>query len=212
MCSHYESIRDANRLLQYFGVEQPLDIRFDVWPTYCSTFIIQPNEEVDTGDEAVAAWIALSGQFGLLPHWAKDTTFGRRTFNARSETVAEKPSFKEAWRNDHRCIIPAEAIYEPDWRSGKAVQTRIARKDGEPMGIAGLWSTWGQGSQKIDSFTMLTINADDHALMNQFHKPGEEKRMVVILPKVSYKDWLSVPVYETKAFLRQYPADRLVIN
>lgn len=212
MCSHYESIRDANRLLQYFGVDQPLDIRFDVWPTYCSTFIIQPNEEVDTGDEAVAAWIALSGQFGLLPYWAKDTTFGRRTFNARSETVAEKPSFKDAWRAGRRCIIPAEVIYEPDWRSGKAVQTRIARNDGEPMGIAGLWSAWGQGSQKIDSFTMLTINADDHALMNQFHKPGEEKRMVVILPKASYKDWLSVPVHEAKEFLRQYPADRLVIN
>ncbi len=61
----------------------------------------------------------------------------------------------------------------------------IARKDGESMGIAGLWSTWGQGSQKIDSFTMLTINADDHSFMNQFHKAGEEKRMVVILPKAS---------------------------
>lgn len=184
MCSHYESVRDANRLLQYFSVEQPLDIRFDVWPIYCSTFIIK-SDEVDMGDEAIPAWIALSGQFGLLTHWAKDITFERKTFNARSETVAEKPSFKDAWRARRRCIIPAEVIYEPDWRSGKAVQTRIARKDGELMGIAGLWSTWGQGSQKIDSFTMLTINADDHALMNQFHKPGEEKRMVVILPKAS---------------------------
>lgn len=210
MCSHYESVRDANRLLQYFGVEQLSDIRFDVWPTYHSTFIIKPDE-ADIGDEAVPAWIALSGQFGLLPHWAKETTFGRRTFNARSETVAEKPSFKDVWRAGRRCIIPAEFIYEPDWRSGKAVQTRIARKDGEPMGIAGLWSTWGQGSQKIDSFTMLTINADDHSFMNQFHKAGEEKRMVVILPKASYKDWLSVPVHEAKEFLRQYPSDRLGI-
>lgn len=212
MCSHYESVRDANRLLQYFGVEQPSDIHSDdVWPTYNSTFIIKPDE-ADVGDEAVPAWIALSGQFGLLPQWAKETTYGRRTFNGRSETIDEKPSFKEAWRNGHRCIIPAEALHEPDWRSGKAVSTRIVRKDGEPMGIAGLWSTWGKGSHKVNSYTMLTINADDHAFMNQFHKPGEEKRMVVILPKAAYKDWLSVPVNEAKEFMRQYPADRLEIN
>lgn len=212
MCSHYESVRDANRLLQYFGVEQPPDIHsHDVWPTYNNTFIIKPDE-ADVGDEAVPAWIALSGQFGLLPPWAKETTYGRRTFNARSETIDEKPSFKEAWRNGHRCIIPAEAIHEPDWRSGKAVSTRIVRKDGEPMGIAGLWSTWGKGSHNVNSYTMLTINADDHAFMNQFHKPGEEKRMVVILPKAAYKDWLSVPVNEAKEFMRQYPADRLEIN
>lgn len=208
MCSHYESVRDAKRLMQYFGVEQPADIRFDIWPTYHSTFIVRP-EEVDSGDEAVPEFLAISGQFGLLPGWAKDPTFGRRTFNARTETVAEKPSFRDAWKKGHRCIIPAEAIYEPDWRSGKAVSTKIARKDGEPMGIAGLWSTWGK--DKIGSFTMLTINADDHQLMNQFHKPGDEKRMVIILPKAAYKEWLSVPVSEAKEFFRQFPADRLIV-
>ncbi|MCW5600433.1 SOS response-associated peptidase [Nitrosomonas sp.] len=208
MCSHYESVRDAKRLMQYFGVEQPADIRFDIWPTYHSTFIVRP-EEVDSGDEAVPEFLAISGQFGLLPGWAKDPTFGRRTFNARTETVAEKPSFRDAWKKGHRCIIPAEAIYEPDWRSGKAVSTKIARKDGEPMGIAGLWSTWGK--DKIGSFTMLTINADDHQLMNQFHKPGDEKRMVIILPKAAYKEWLSVPVSEAKEFFHQFPADRLIV-
>ncbi len=211
MCSHYESVRDANRLLQYFGVEPPVNIRFDVWPIYHSIFIIRPDE-IDSGDEAVPEFLALPGQFGLLPHWAKDTTFGRRTFNARSETVAEKPSFRDAWRKGQRCIIPADAIYEPDWRSGKAVSTRITRRDGEPMGIAGLWSAWGKGPQKRDSFTMLTINADDHVFMSQFHKPGEEKRMVVVLPGAAYKDWLTAPVKEAQEFLRPYPADRLTVN
>lgn len=96
MCSHYESIRDANCLLHYFGIEQPSDIRFDVCSTYRSTFIIRPNE-IDLGDEAISEFWALGDQFGLLSHWAKDTTFGRRTFNARSETVAEKPNFKDVW-------------------------------------------------------------------------------------------------------------------
>ena len=85
---------------------------------------------------------ALLGQFGLIPHWATDSTIARHTYNARSETVAIKPSFRDAWKHGQRCIIPAEAFYEPDWRSGKAVPTRIACADGEPMGIAGLCSCY----------------------------------------------------------------------
>lgn len=209
MCSHYESVQDPERLLCYFGVQRPLNVRFDVWPTYTSTFIIRPRE-LESGDGVIPDFLALSGQFGLIPHWARDTTFGRRTFNARSETVAEKPSFRDAWSRGQRCIIPAEAIYEPDWRSGKSVSTRITRKDEEPMGIAGLWSIWGKN--RIYSFTMLTINTDNHPIMNQFHKPSAEKRMVVILPKASYKDWLNVSVGDASAYLRQYPADRLITS
>lgn len=207
MCSHYESVREPERLLRYFGAQLPLDISFDVWPTYTSTFIIHPSKS-ESGDEAVPYFQALPGQFGLIPYWAKDTKFGRRTFNARSETVAEKPSFRDAWHHKQRCIIPAEAIYEPDWRSGKSIPTRITRKDGEPMGIAGLWSTWGK--EKLYSFTMLTINADNHPVMNQFHRSDAEKRMVVILPKASYKDWLTSSNHDAMKYLRQYPADRLI--
>lgn len=132
------------------------------------------------GDEAVLEREALAGSFGLIPHWAKDTKIARHTYNARSETVAEKPSFREAWKRAHHCIIPAETLFEPDWRSGKAVPTRIGNTSGEPLGIAGLWSTWKDPKgQTLHSFTMLTINADEHPLMNQFHKPNDEKRMIV---------------------------------
>ena len=79
------------------------------------------------------------------------------------------------------------------------------------MGIAGLWSWWRAPSgNEIKSFTMLTINADQHALMRNYHKPGDEKRMVVILPAGEYDDWLSAPPAQTNEFLRQYPADALV--
>ena len=64
------------------------------------------------------------GRVGLIPHWAKDTEISRQTYNARSETVDEKPSFRDAWRRAQHCIIPADWIYEPDWRSGKAVPRR----------------------------------------------------------------------------------------
>lgn len=106
----------------------------------------------------------LVGSFGLIPHWTKDDLIARRTYNARTETVHEKPSFRDAWRQSHHYIIPAEAIYEPDWRSGRAVPTRITRADGKPMGIAGLWATKRNPSgDVIYSYTKLTINADQHA-------------------------------------------------
>ena len=146
--------------------------------------------------------------FGLLPHWAKDEKLAKNTYNARSETVAEKPSFRDAWRWGKHCIIPADAIYEPDWRSGKPNSTRIARADGAPMGIAGLWSSWKSPSGDVHSFTMLTVNADEHGLMKNFHKPGDEKRMVVILPVGAYDDWLQAEPAQSMDFMREYAADR----
>jgi putative SOS response-associated peptidase YedK len=114
--------------------------------------------------------------------------------------------------------VPAEAITEPNYATGKAVPTRIACADGLPMGIAGLWSTWtDEKGQQTHSFTMLTINAQDHAVMNRFHKPEDEKRMVVILPRGGWKDWLlAQPSTMTAAgrdgFLRGYPAGRMHVR
>ena len=210
MCSHYQALKDRARLERQFHVQPPTTTGvYDVWPGYQALFIRRPLE-ADVGDEAVPEREALAGQFGLLPHWAKDDKFGRRTFNARSETAATLPSFRDAWRKSHRCIIPADAIYEPDWRSGKAVPTRITRSDGEPMGIAGLWSQWkSPAGQVVHSFTMLTINADEHALMRNYHKPGDEKRMVVVLPEGAYQDWLTAPAGQAMRFMLAYPAEGL---
>jgi putative SOS response-associated peptidase YedK len=175
--------------------------------------MVRRPREATAGDDAVPPLEAVCGLFGLLPHWAKDAKLARNTFNARSETAHEKPSFRDAWRRAQHCIIPAEAIYEPDWRSGKAVATRIACADGEPMGIAGLWSWWRSASgENVHSFTMLTINADEHPLMRNMHKPTDEKRMVVILPRAAYDDWLDADAAQTRDFLRPYPADNLVAS
>lgn len=75
-------------------------------------------------------------------------------------------------------------MYEPDWRTGKHTPTRIARADGEPLGIAGLWDRWDAPEGPMLSFTMLTINADDHSFMCNYHRPEDENRMIVILCKV----------------------------
>jgi putative SOS response-associated peptidase YedK len=210
MCSHYQAIKERERFLRLFGVYPPdPEGKYDMWPGYTGVMVRRPREH-DSGGDAVGPMEAVAGLFGLLPHWAKDTKLARSTFNARSETVHEKPSFRDAWRRGQHCIIPADTIFEPDWRSGKAVATRISRADGEPMGIAGLWSSWRSAEgDTVWSFTMLTINADAHPLMRHMHRPNEEKRMVVILPEAAQQDWLDAPAQQSMALLQPYPADRL---
>ena len=179
MGSHYQGIKERERYVKQFGFMPPTDEgKFDVWPCYVANFL-RRHREADVGDEAVPTREAMSGIFGLFPHWATDAAMGRRIYNARSETVAVKPSFRDVWKNGHHCIIPAEAFFEPDWRTGKAVTTRIARADGEPMGIAGLWSSWKSPKGVVHSFTMLTISADSHDLMCQFHSKGSMNHRLV---------------------------------
>ena len=211
MCSHYQGVKVQERLRRHFGVAAPAEPgREDLWPGYVGSFI-RRHPLADVGDEAVPALEALTGLFGLVPHWSADTKIARHTYNARSETVAVKPSFRDAWKHAQHCLIPAEAFFEPDWRSGRAVATRIASAEGEPLGIAGLWARWrSPQGELVHSYTMLTINADAHPLMQQFHKPGEEKRMVVILAPQHYQTWLSAAPAESLGFLRAWPAERLV--
>ncbi len=209
MCSHYQGVQNAERYRKHFGVEPPADTKVDLWPGYLGSFV-RRHPLADVGDEAVPGLEALPGLFGLVPHWATDTVMTKHTYNARSETIAEKPSFRDAWKRGQHCIIPAQAIYEPDWRSGKAVPTRIERLDGEPMGIAGLWSCWKSPKGDVFSFTMLTINADGHPFMNRFHKPTDEKRMVVVLPPARYQDWLDAPEKGSMEFMQPFAADAMV--
>lgn len=211
MCSHYQALRDRERYRRHFGVDAPESMeKADLWPQSMGTFI-RRHPHADVGDEAVPAREAVTAMFGLVPHWAKDTKIARNTYNARTETVAVKPSFRDAWRHARHCIIPADAFYEPDWRSGKPIPTRIARADGKPMGIAGLWDSWrAPTGEMLHSYTMLTINADHHELMRHFHKPTDEKRMVVILPDDTYDAWLTASTEKSATFLRDDPATELV--
>ncbi|HHH9441333.1 TPA: SOS response-associated peptidase [Pseudomonas aeruginosa] len=207
MCSHYEA-PSSDRILAGYGVAPAQDFMLDLWPCNEGPFLRRrPPESVDDGDSEIEALI---GQFGLLPFWAKDRTLGRSTYNARSETASTKNSFRAAWRKAQHCVIPAAAFYEPDWRSGKAVPTRITRTDGGVMSLAGLWEEWSSPEGRLHySYSMLTINADDHPLMRNFHKPNDERRSVVILPAGVIQDWLRATPEQSMEFMRPYPADRL---
>lgn len=204
MCANYTPVKEPERLKQYFGVGSHPAFPDETWPGYLAPIILQAQDQTSHARELAV------GLFGLVPHWAKDLTVARHTYNARSETVAEKPSFRDAWRHGHRCIVPVESFFEPNWESGKAIRWRIHRKDGAPIGLAGLWGTWKTpDGRELRSFTMLTINADGHDVMQHFHKPTDEKRMVVILEEGDYDRWLDAPIDRMPDFLTRYPADGL---
>jgi putative SOS response-associated peptidase YedK len=212
MCSHYQAIKDRERYFRKFGVyPPPHDYVEDMWPKYQGTFIRRPPE-ADSADEAVPQREALAGRWGLVPWGTSDAAKQLKlsTFNARVEGVERTFTFGGAWRRAQHCIIPADAIYEPDWRSGKHVPTRIARADGEPLGIAGLWDRWDSPTGSLLSFTMLTINADRHAFMCDYQRPADEKRMVVILRPDDYDAWLTAPQDRSMDFMRQCPPADLV--
>lgn len=214
MCSHYQAIKDRERYFRKFGVYPPAhDYVEDMWPRYQGTFVRRPPE-ADSGDEAVPAREAQAGRWGLVPWTTKDAAKQLKlsTFNARAEGVARTFTFGGAWRRAQHCIVPAEAIYEPDWRSGKHVPTRIGRADGEPLCIAGLWDRWDSPTGPLLSYTMLTINADRHDFMGNYHRPGDEKRMVVILRPEDYDAWLAAPADRSMDFMRPCPPADLVAS
>jgi putative SOS response-associated peptidase YedK len=204
MCSHYQGLKEQEKYRRYFGVEPPHEPgKHDLWPGYVGAFILK-HPQADVGDEAVPEAEAHNGLFGLVPHWATDAKITKSTYNCRSETAASKPSFREAYKRNQRCIIPADAFFEPDWRTGKAIATRIESNTAEPLGIAGLWSSWkSPDGTWLYSYTMLTLNADAHPLMNQFHKRTDEKRMVAILQADRYTDWLSAKT-DIMSFMMPY--------
>ena len=200
MCSNYEPVSRADRLLSFFGVVRGRDEpTATVFPTGLAPFIRLAED--GSGNRRVD-----DGAFGLLPSFAKELAFGRRTYNARSETVARLPSFRDAWRNSWRCIVPAESIFEPSYETGKAVRWRIYQPGSVPMGIAGIYTPWrnAEDGQEMFSFAMLTVNATGHPVMQRFHKAEDEKRMVVILDPAEYDEWLTCPVPAAARFFRQW--------
>ena len=203
MCSNYDAVTDEQRMLTFFGVgygsekEALAAARKQVWPTYLAPFVRLHAD--GSGNRVIE-----HGTFGLLPGFAKELAYGRKTYNARSETVHKLPSFKESWANGWRCIVPVEVLYEPNYESGKAVRWGIKRMDGKPCAVAGIYREWDSPEgKKLWSFAMLTINADGHPVYSRFHAPGDEKRMVVILDDTDQDDWLTCKVEEAARFFKQ---------
>ena len=237
MSTQYECLKSADLYAEAFGVAPPEKLPGkEVWPRQPGLFIrktwvagqppAEPSAEPgsEPGGEAAAHAAPASplvlelaqGQFGLVPTWVKSASDAKlrstKLAVTRYETMSTATPTRETWLKAQRCIIPMQAFLEDDWRSGKAVSTRIARVDGKPMGVAGLWECWTQGDQEIVSYTLLTVNANSHALMNRYGQNGNEKRMPAILNEGAYSAWLSAPLEKAREFMRAYPTQLLLAN
>lgn len=165
----------------------------------------------------IREWVP--AQWGLVPNASKSLSDARlrsiKLLEARNETVSTTQAFRDAWLAGQRCIIPMQAFYEDDMRSGKkAIPTRIARVDGQPMGVAGVWNSWKdpETGEELMSYAILTINANSHALMRRYGHEGAEKRMPAILGEGTYDAWLTARQDKAREFMRAYPANWMLAN
>ena len=175
MCGRYTLIADLGDLAQRFEFDGS-DFSYDPGYNIAPTESVVTVRNVESREAALMRW-------GLVPFWAKDPKIGARMINARAETVAEKPAFRNALKK-RRCLVLADGYYE--WQKtpvGKRPY-RIILKSGEPFAMAGLWETWKdpQGNV-VPSCTIITTSAND------FLSPIHD-RMPVILPRESEELWL----------------------
>lgn len=175
MCGRYTLTTNTQKLAEAFsGFEVPAELppRYNVAPS-------QPVAVVANNGQHKVEFF----QWGLIPSWAKDPTIGNRMINARAETLAEKPSFKNAYKR-RRCLVLADGFYE--WKkAGDQAKTPmyIRLASGDPFAFAGLWEIWQTAEDLILSCTIITTNPNE--LMASIHN-----RMPVILPAAAYEQWL----------------------
>jgi putative SOS response-associated peptidase YedK len=217
MTAHFESVPNAAMYPDAFNVAAPeIALERDLWPRKLGVFVRNsPAAEGAELDAKPVRELAV-GQFGFVPQWVKSASDAKlrstKMINARSETVTTSNNFRDAWLAGQRCIVPMMAFFEDDWRSGKAVPTRITRVDGKPMGVAGIWERWSKDGTEIISFTLLTVNANSHALLHRYQQNGNEKRMPVILGEGAYDAWLNTKPEKAREFMRAYSAHLLTAN
>lgn len=145
---------------------------------------------------------AVVGQWGLIRPGQTERQPEKRyqSNNARIESMAEKPTFRQAWARGRRCLIPAEWYAEPNWETGRNIWWHLKRADGAPWFLAGLWSEWTdkETGEVVPNFTALTCNCDDHPLLSRLHKPDptlpvnqQDKRSLIHIEAANWGTWFA---------------------
>lgn len=198
MCGRFTITVNADTVRQDLGIaEMPEDYRerYNVAP-------MQPVVVVADGEGRKGEWM----RWGLIPFWAKDPSIGSRLINARAETVAEKPAFKQAFVK-RRCLILADGFYE--WQKGTGAGGRsqpflFKRKDDKPFAFAGLWDVWKDPEgEALRTCTIITTEANE--LVRSVHE-----RMPVMLSGNAMWAWLGQDSpKDLTALLKPYPAEAM---
>ncbi|MBT8486931.1 MAG: SOS response-associated peptidase, partial [Phycisphaerae bacterium] len=198
MCGRYALMSAAELVAELCGLSSlpPAIRRYNIAPTQRAPVVRQTDDGERRLDQLF---------WGLVPWWAKDPKIGTRMINARSETAAEKPAFREALQR-RRCLVPADGFYEWRKREGGKQPHFIRRRDHGPLAFAGLWEGWRDGAgESMESFTILTTRPND--LVAPLHD-----RMPVILDRDDFAAWLDPETHDTgaiRSLLGPCPADTL---
>jgi putative SOS response-associated peptidase YedK len=196
MCGRYELHTHPAAIALAFGLEHAPDVqpRYNIAPM-TDVPIVRVN--VDGQRELVRM------RWGLVPRWAKDPAIGNKMINARGETIAEKPSFRMAFRR-HRCLVPADGFYEWATVSGgeppRKQPLHIGMKDGTLFAFGGLYERWlSADGDVLDTCTIVTTAAND--LLKNVHE-----RMPMIVPLAEYTRWLDPANAEVADLIAPYPS------
>jgi len=191
MCGRYSFAIEDELIKERFGVSVRSAIykaRYNCAPS--QNLAVISNQ--DPGNLNFFRW-------GLIPFWAKDPLIGNKLINAKAETIAEKASFKNAFRR-RRCLVPADGFYE--WKKNAVkIPYRIVLKSGDPFTMAGIWDKWvSSEGEIIHSFSIITTEA------NELVAPVHNRMPVILLPE-NEKMWLDEPGETAlKGLLKPYPA------
>lgn len=188
MCIHFRSARTADiEAILAEDIQGDVFADQDVWPHYSAPIIRYDHEK---GKRIVEA-----AKFGIVPVWWKKPDLPRNTQNARNETIAELPSYKASWTKARFCLVPVTKYFEPHYATAKSKSENwsIQRNDSEAFCVAAIWAWWpGFGANEGGvTFSLITMNCDEHPILKRFHKPGDEKRSLVHILPDEYDAWLT---------------------
>jgi putative SOS response-associated peptidase YedK len=208
MCGRFTLSQPVEAIASIFQLKEVpnLEPRYNIAPTQLVPTVWQTSTQSDAGDKDKVLRQFQLLRWGLVPSWAKDPAMGAKLINARAETVAEKPSFRSAFRH-RRCLVIADGFYEWRRQEGKKQPFYFRLQNGQPFAFAGLWERWQDPkSEAIASCTILTTAANE--LLQPIHD-----RMPVILDSKDYDLWLDPAVQkpeQLQQLLQPYPSEAML--
>lgn len=219
MCLNFIPTRNQKWIENHFSLDLPTKFKEEIYPGYYCPII---RAAFDPGE-----YICNLAHFGLIPSWAKIAQIGRHiynvksesmtanhlpnlhreTYNAKSETVSSKPSFRSAWNHKHFAIVVVDSFMQPNYESGKAVRWKIHKENNSPFALGCLWERWSdvELGKDIISFCVLTRDASTHPLLRHFHKQGDPKRMPVIISDLDLAAWLEGGLRKANEIINKDP-------
>ncbi len=200
MCGRFVQVERPEFYAEHFGAE------FVRTETITPSWNVAPTMQVYAVAQHDGVRVLTSFRWGLVPFWAKDLKVGARGINARAESLADKPMFRDSFAQN-RCLVPLDGFYEWERKEKGKLPHYIHSTDGSPLSAAGLWSSWKNPLDGQRVMTCAIVTGQPNDVLRPLHD-----RMPVILPEESWDAWLDRDNHSTSELaelLTVYPSDRL---